>query len=403
MIGELNKNSFTLPPVIMTFEPRSFAYSSFAVRHPRLLDDVIAWNDYAPEIVARLSALREEILHGVIHPVVEDVFDRDFWNDSAHEHLGRSWLDVPWYWAEAYFWRRILEAVCYFQPGELHRRDPYARQKLVELAPTAAPRALVTFVRQVPRDPARAFGSYLHASLWGNRTDLSYVQIRTDPQSDLALEHERANILVDDTVRVWDAVRRKVGQARIDFICDNTAPELLFDLALADWLLSSGLAGRVIFHTKPQPFFVSDTMNPDVHAAIDALARSAEPELQALAGRLRLAGGEARFQLIDHPFWVTGSFFHAMPEDLCALLARSDLVISKGDANYRRLIGDCHWDPTTPFDAAVAYFPANVVALRTLKAEVIVGLATGQAERLEAEDPAWRINGKRGVIQFLEK
>ena len=92
-----------------------------------------------------------------------------------------------------------------------------------------------------------------------------------------------------------------------------------------------------------------------------------------------------------------------MPEDLCATLARSDLVISKGDANYRRLIGDCHWDPTTPFESAAGYFPATIVALRTLKAELIVGLAPGQAEQLQTEDPSWRVNGKRGVIQFLKK
>ena len=402
-MSAVKQNPLALPPVLMTFEPGSFAYRSFAERHPRLLDDVVAWNDYPAEIAARLRALQEELRYGIVHPLVEDAADRDSWNDSAREHLGRSWLDIPWYWGEAYFWRRILEAVCYFQPGALYRRDPYASQKLSELAPTAAPRALVAVLRQLPQGPAQAFGALFHASLWGNRTDLSYVQIRNDPRADLALEHERANILVDDSARVWDALRQLAGRARIDFVCDNTAPELLFDLALADFLLQENIAGQIVFHVKPQPFFVSDTMIPDVHTTLDALGRSVEPELQSLAARLRRALDEARWQLIDHPFWVTGHFFHAMPEDLCARLARSDLVISKGDANYRRLIGDCHWDPTTPFERAAGYFPATLVALRTLKAEVIVGLAPGQAERLQAQDPSWMINGKRGVIQFIKK
>jgi hypothetical protein len=39
------------------------------------------------------------------------------------------------------------------------------------------------------------------------------------------------------------------------------------------------------------------------------------------------------------------------------------------------------------------------VALRTLKAEIIVGLRSGEAERLQTEDPAWLVNGKRGVVQ----
>ena len=137
--------------------------------------------------------------------------------------------------------------------------------------------------------------------------------------------------------------------------------------------------------------------------ALGALANLTAPELQQLAARLRVELDAGRFVLTDHPFWVTGSFFHEMPADLKATLAEADLVISKGDANYRRLVGDCHWDPATPFAVAAGYFPATLVALRTLKAELIVGLPPGAAERLQQQDPTWRVNGKRGVIQFLRK
>jgi hypothetical protein len=37
--------------------------------------------------------------------------------------------------------------------------------------------------------------------------------------------------------------------------------------------------------------------------------------------------------------------------------------------------------------------------LRTLKGELIVGLKPGQAEAVAAADPAWLVNGRRGVIQ----
>ena len=385
----------------MTSEPGSFAYRAFAERHPRLLDDMIAWNDYPAAIVASLHALRDELTRGAIQPLRENTPDREYWDASAREHLGRSWLDAPWYWAEAFFWRRILEAVRYFQPGEFYRRDPYARQKLGELEPDAAPRALLAVLHRLPPDAADAFRALVHASLWGNRTDLSYAEVRDDRNSAPALERERANTLVDDTARVWEFLQ--TPRARIDFICDNAGPELLFDFALTDFLLCAGVTEKIVWHVKPQPFFVSDTMIPDAHIALDALADSAAHELRQLAARLRSALDAARFVLLDHPFWVTGSFFHAMPEDLKANLARADLVISKGDANYRRLVGDCHWDPTTPFAAAAGYFPATLVALRTLKAELIVGLKQGEAERLQEKDPAWLVNGKRGVIQFLRK
>ncbi len=76
-----------------------------------------------------------------------------------------------------------------------------------------------------------------------------------------------------------------------------------------------------------------------------------------------------------------------------------DLIILKGDANYRRLLGDAHWPPTASFESATRYFPARLAALRTLKAEIVVGLSSGVVAQLDAEDPSWRVNGKRGLIQ----
>ena len=58
-----------------------------------------------------------------------------------------------------------------------------------------------------------------------------------------------------------------------------------------------------------------------------------------------------------------------------------------------------HWPPTTPFEGATAYFPAPLVALRTMKAELIVGLDEGQAERLCEQEPEWMVSGRRGLIQ----
>ena len=140
-------------------------------------------------------------------------------------------------------------------------------------------------------------------------------------------------------------------------------------------------------------------MTKDVMESLDTIGQSSVPDLRLLARRLATAMSKGQFILSDHPFWVTGFFFRSMPDDLRAMLARAALVISKGDANYRRLVGDCHWQPTTSFASIVDYFPAPVVALRTLKAELIVGLRDGEAERLSALDPTWRTNGKRGVVQ----
>jgi hypothetical protein len=48
----------------------------------------------------------------------------------------------------------------------------------------------------------------------------------------------------------------------------------------------------------------------------------------------------------------------------------------------------------------VTYFPAPLLALRVLKAELALGLDAGKVEQLNSEDPEWLVNGNWGVIQF---
>lgn len=382
----------TLPPVLRTSEPDSFAQKTFQTRIPRIIEEVIAANNYPPDIVTALRALRAEIIGGTLQLLREDAEDRDFWNAQARAYLGKTWLDLPWYWAEAFFYRRLLEATHYFREGNFYRRDPYAPIKRAELQSERAPRAVNTVLEHLPTETARAFHTLLRASLWGNRADLSMRGIITTNATDASL------LLADDTARVWEFLQHTLG--RVDILCDNAGAELGFDLALVDFLLRTHLATEVLLHLKPQPTFVSDATIPDVLNTLDTFGKADAPTLRQLAQRLARALNEGRVVLSDHPFWGSGFFFHDLPADLRVTLARASLVICKGDANYRRLVGDCHWDPTTPFETVVAYFPTSVVAVRILKSEVIVGLRAGEAERHSAQDPAWWVNGTRGVIQF---
>ncbi|CAM5746177.1 hypothetical protein SAFG77S_00801 [Streptomyces afghaniensis] len=90
-----------------------------------------------------------------------------------------------------------------------------------------------------------------------------------------------------------------------------------------------------------------------------------------------------------------------MPADLRADFASATLTVVKGDLNYRRLVGDRLWAPTTPFPDVTAYFPGPVAALRTLKSDVITGLdARTEAELVAAEDQRWRTSGTHALIQL---
>ena len=102
----------------------------------------------------------------------------------------------------------------------------------------------------------------------------------------------------------------------------------------------------------------------------------------------------------DNFYWTSPLPGWELPFPLRMELSPADLVISKGDANYRRLLGDLDWPYTTPFDEILQYFPAPILALRTVKAEIICGLQPGQAEKVAAQDRAWMVNGRWGVLQF---
>jgi uncharacterized protein with ATP-grasp and redox domains len=386
----------SLPPLLMTSELGSFAHDTLKVRVPAILREAMGLNDYPAEIRVGLEELYNELVIGRIRRLREDTADKVFWDEVSAPYIGRTWLDVPWYWAEAYFYRRILEATRYFQPGPWQSVDPFAPKKRAEWAPGAAPATADAFLRDLPDGAEVRFERAVHASLWGNRTDLSYT-IAAHLGGAAAPHEELSNLLADDTSLLWRylAARRR---GRVAIITDNAGTELVMDLVLADLLLAEEQAGEVCLHIKPQPFYVSDVIARDVMDAAEALPAGGEAA-GALAERLRQHIQEGRLGVLDHWLYASSLFFFQLPADLRDRLASMDLVIVKGDANYRRLVGDVHWPPSTPFERVAGYFPAPVAALRTFKSEVVVGLGPGQAERLDAEDPDWRVNGRRGVIQ----
>lgn len=383
------------PAPINTTPAFPFAHNTFRVRVPQMILDTIGLNNFPDVVQQALQDLRDEILTGYIQPLPETAPDTDFWAESAAPHLGRSWLNVPWFWAETYYYRRLLAATGYFQPGPLYHYDPFTPQKQAEWQADAAPAALLTHLTRLPTEPEARLLALLHGSLWGNRTDLSYnvaEHLGDTTGNDLD------NLLVDDSA-VFGAWLHQTRPRQLLWVGDNAGTELLMDLALIDHLLTQNWVEQIYLHLKAQPFFVSDTMPVDFEHAWQVLTASAAPAAE-LAGRIRQHRAEDRLRLDTHWAYTSSLFYFEMPADLMAMFAAADIVLTKGDANYRRLVGDAPWPPETPFAEATAYFPSPLLALRTLKAETVVGLPPGQADQLAAEDATWLTNGKRGVIQF---
>jgi len=388
----------TFPPPLMTSQ--SFARYTVLHRLPSIIADVIAENVYPPDIVASLRALSDEITNRPIAPLTESAPDVAAWNQAWEIYQGRTWLEIPWYFAESYFYRRLLEATRYFQPDDWQGRDPFEARKRRALEEAVAWRGLseeglVTGCG----DERECFVHLLHASLWGNRADLTNIALAARPEDDLG-RTSGDNLLVDHSEAMWTLVSSGDLQ-RVDFICDNAGLEILLDVDLTDFLLRKGLCQQVVFHLKDQPFFVSDTMVKDIGPMLAALRQSGGTTA-ALAVRLEAYRRHGQWSLQDDTFWTSWLSFWDMPPRVHRELSKSDLIILKGDLNYRRLLDDRRWASTTRLADIVGYFPRPFLTLRTLKAEIIVGLKEGQAEALTATEPDWLVNGRRGLIHLVK-
>lgn len=394
----------TVPPALRGCEPGTFAERTLSERLPDIARRVITQNSWPPEARKNLQALVDDMPHGRIRRLHDpEAPDGELWKGWVQPHLGRTWLEAPWFPAEVYFFRRILEASGFFQNSPENGIDPYRPEKLAgmeevyrKLSPVCGSLAIASH-----SNLQLELADLLRTVVWGNQADLSVWPAGSEaPSSETGGQHG-TYLLADHAGRAAEFIcSRDGGLGRVDFILDNVGIELAFDLLLADFLLEHGLAKRIRLIAKPFPTYVSDATIPDIHELITHLGQSRDEAVGSLGKRLRLAADQDRLELHSSSFWISPLMGWEMPEEVRAELGQSDLLISKGDANYRRWLGDRHWDPCIPIDLPLAYRPAPLLLLRVLKAEMVVGLAPGQAEQMDRDHPGWMTNGMWGVIQF---
>jgi hypothetical protein len=383
------------PDPLTGADPASFAYGVLHRRHRRLVEQARNANPYSPEQVDALDRLADE-LDATIGPLGAGGHDADRWREWAQPHLGRRWDEVPFLWAESYFYRRLLDAVGFFTPGPGYWLDPFGHLKAAELDSVAldAELAELDWIADVGAD--ERLTAILRAALRGNRADLGFAAHSAKFElPDVAVSED--DLVVDDTARI----RATLGEgATVCLVADNAGRELLADLLLVDELLAAGRAAEVLLHVKPTPYFVSDATTADVAAVLRRLG-AAGGHAAVAARRLQEAFRAGRVRLRTSWFHVAPFEFDAMPDELAADFAHATLTVLKGDLNYRRLVGDRAWPSATDPAVAAAYFPGPVVALRTLKSEVVVGVPADRVVELDRRVPDWRIAGTHAMVQFV--
>ncbi len=371
-------------------DPGSFAYETMVRRLPEIGQRTLAEGSFSPQAAQRLSALFADLPAGRIRPLLDrHAPDWAGWQAQIERYQGQTWLEAPWFFCETYFYRRLVEACGYFDP-DAGGADPFAAQKRLALA--EARRALEAHAGwwehedDLPR--------LLYLALWGNQADLSMWPAGSSSQPPQA---NRQRLLVDDTPAALALLQAAAPPGRVDLVLDNTGAELAFDLLLADHLCRRS---PVRLWVKLHPTFVSDAIAADIPAALQALEASPQPAVRRLALRLQDRLSEGRLQVIYHPFWTSGLPGWELPADLAAELGRAGLLISKGDANYRRWLGDRRWPFERPLGEILDYLPAPLLLLRVLKSEMVAGLPAGAAEAARQADPRWLIDGAWSLAQF---
>ncbi|WVR04246.1 hypothetical protein IAU60_001246 [Kwoniella sp. DSM 27419] len=409
--------------------------------------------DEGKRIISQISQMKYDMGHNAyLTPIPSDGdINVNCYNDelATYPEEDRRWSTMNWLFAECYVYRRLRS---YFA-STVHWKeyDPFFEQKAETYKSSST--AIVHLAKAInqavdERDELDkdfeqpgsaleiAFLEMVQADLWGNATDLSllidlkYEDLQKLQAVGAAAQAEQAKyILRNDLQKAWEHIKGVKG-GRVDIVMDNAGFEVFTDLILADFLVSSTpFVDQVVFHPKAIPWFVSDVLPHDFKWAIDSLldtsffsALSSEDQssLATLGRRWQHHLETGKFKLsvpLDTKlgqatalgrFWTTQYAFQDLPEvapGLLAELSKADLVVFKGDLNYRKLVGDAWWPATTPFDEALGPLAGkiNLLSLRTNKADTIVGLEEGVEERVKQEAPDWRVSGKYAVVSFSGK
>ncbi|EKM77045.1 hypothetical protein AGABI1DRAFT_108419 [Agaricus bisporus var. burnettii JB137-S8] len=414
----------------------------------------------ASSIMNKISMLKYEMTRDKpLNPIpndgelLSDIYNAEL--KALSENGKDTWFTAPWLYAEY----RVLRS--YFVAFQQWRQfDPFLSQKdktfkhsrtsvlhIKELAGTM--HELGIALKPDDGQLEVVFRQMIQMSLWGNATDLSLLthvsisdiqRLQAVGKEAQAAKHEF--ILKDDQDAAWNHLKSMVN-GRVDFILDNSGFEasipllivvlishrlqLFTDLVFADFLVTyTPHVNSVVFHPKMIPWFVSDVTpldfkrffsllkpeffekanfedDADGWEQLSVMVKRWEAYVEQGVFKLSVPDesplgentqGKADFWTSPYPYWDMKNLAPPLYEHLRS----SDLVIFKGDLNYRKLTGDIKWPPWTPFAeslrALAGSFP--ILSLRTNKADVVVGVDRAIAEELDAKmGNKWRVDGRQ--------
>ncbi|XP_066255914.1 damage-control phosphatase ARMT1-like isoform X1 [Euwallacea similis] len=429
---------------LSAFYKRSFAYHTVKNRMPVILTQIIdsisrTKEDIVQEFgkgshedlkkaISELAKLKYEIqtnkpLTKLVSKDSDIKIYNEFLEKQASQEGEATHFNTIFLLSECYMYRRIKES---FVLTDTLKEFDYFRSFKKELF-VSCQKALkiwcdynVELFHKSFEENWAGYEDKLHGlikvDLWGNKNDLSLTLGRVGDMSHShdadALEHF---ILVDDSKKfLKDLVEISVlhGHEYIDIVLDNAGYELLTDLCLMTaFTIFFRKQGdpcqsrfKVRFHVKSIPWYLSDVMEYDFNWMLEQIASNEDANISSVGKKWQDFIRDGTWEVMPHPFWTYPCEYNMMPDyapDLFELLSKSAMVIFKGDLNYRKIFGEKNWDPTTSPKIALQGLELRLLAIRTIKADIVCGLQPGIAERCEKEDAKWMENGDYGVIQYV--
>ncbi|CAJ0582745.1 unnamed protein product, partial [Mesorhabditis spiculigera] len=429
-------------PKINCQKAGTFSYDTAVERWPKILTKIVdhfhrkrqslmreygqGADEDVKRVVANLSEMRYRLSTDKPITKIEDdlIEDAAVWNDLIDEQREQkgddfTWFKGDWLFVECYMYRKIYSGTQ--QTAFLKKYDYFAEQKkesledhveqTIELLKHLRERVEAKETREAVLE--EDLKTILKISLWGNKADLSLSGGEKSQQAKSPVEAATSRdnyILANDLDVVVKALLHLGGSRQVDIVLDNAGFELIGDLMLGEYLLSHGLADRVVYHGKSYPWFVSDTTHADVQWLIIRLCQfdDVNAKWAGLRWRKRYEKDEIAFEA--DPFWTLPHAFCDMKEyapRLYTQFTESSLLVFKGDLNYRKLTGDRYWPHVTPFKETLRGFqPCPVLALRAMKAQTAAGLCDSVVQRMRTEfgqdSYEWLVTGDYALIQYAE-
>ena len=235
---------------------------------------------------------------------------------------------------------------------------------------------------------------YLIYSMKGNSHDLSQNE---------ALYHEdknRYDFVCDDTQKIFSFLLQQNSYGKLIIIPDNSAVEFFSDICLAMYFLSTNKFRTIVFKMNNRPKFVSDVTWQDYELFKTFLKRDNTAynifEFYEKSGRIQFEYKDDYTQI---------PYIRDFSEEEIKDLQSADMLIVKGDLNYRRFLLDCFCPFETPLKSLVPeqLLEQKIVFLRMIKSTVVAGLTKIQSQKAhdEIDNPKKTKTDEDGLNTFF--